>query len=187
MNPKSLTGVTFLANAEMKCSDQQLLSGFQFESLNNRRFRYNYECTNFNQELTEEEVSNPWTDYLGWHPDSADSNGDVNFLDRQNIDCSGKGFLATIQMEVDFDGEFLRYIYTCKQPTSLEIDVTKCEDRRTTSGDAENYFLPSLRYHHVSCGVNEAMKSFQLQVDYDPPGGHVWYNFSCCRLDQVQR
>ena len=133
------------------------------------------------QALASDTVTNSWTDYLGWHPDYADVNGDVNFLDRQNVDCSGKGFLASILMEVDYDTDQLRYIYQCGKPASRHPEA-ECEDRKTTKSDAEKYFLPTLRHHHVRCEKGEVLKSFLLQVDYDLPGGHVWYNYSCCRL-----
>ena len=188
MDPKSLSGVTYLSNAEIQCSERQLLSGFQFESLSNKKFRYNFECTKANQELTTETISNPWTDYLGWYPDYANSNSDVNFLDRQNVDCADKGFLASLQMEVNFETKQLRYIYQCRLPKSKDTKV-RCEERKTFLTDAENYFLPSLRHQHVRCEDSEVLKSFLLKPDYAAPTGqskvwrgNIWYDYSCCKL-----
>lgn len=182
MDPKSLIGITYLANAEITCPEKHLLSGFQFENLNNKKFRYSYECTNLKRNLTADTVYNTWTGYLGWVAAYADSNGDVNFLDRQHVDCSGKGFLASVLMEVDHESKQLRYIYQCSQVISRHLRKAKCEDRRTTRAEAEHYFLPALRHHHVQCEEGEVLKSFVLQVDYDPPHGHVWYSYSCCQL-----
>ena len=179
MNAKSLSGVTYLANAVMECSERQLLNGFNFQNLDDKKFRYNYDCTNVKQELSTETVTNPWTDYLGWYAEYANSTGDVAFLDRQNVDCSGKGYLASFQMEVDYDSEKLRYVYKCGHRTLQE---DKCGLRTTTPVDSENFFLPTLRHHHVHCKDDEVLRSFWLKVDYILPRGHVWYDFSCCAL-----
>ena len=180
MNPKSLSGITYLANAPFECPAMQLLSGFQFQSLNNRKFRYSYECANLKRELTTDTVSNPWTNYLGWAADFADSNGNINFLDRQNVDCSGKGYLASLEMEVDYEGELLRYNYQYRKPAATRGLDAQCEERKTDPVDAKNYFVPTLQHLHVRCKDNEALKSFWLRVDYNPPEGHAWYEYSCC-------
>ncbi len=162
--------------------DRNLLSGFQFQNLNNKKFRYDYQCTNVDQSLALTTVENEWTDYLGWNPDYADSNGDVNFLDRQTVDCSGSGgLLASLSMEVNYETKTLRYFYQCGMPANSH-QAPRCKDTTTPKRDSENFFLPSLRHHHVRCDKNAFLQKFYIIVDYDQPRGHVWYHYTCCTL-----
>jgi hypothetical protein len=180
MNWKSLTGVTFLSNAELECPEDRALKGLQFEEDNRKKFRYSFECSTVGGELTFESISNPWSAYLGWNPEYADKNGNVNFLDRQTADCTGKGFLASLAMEVEYDRQELRYLYKCAKVAP--VFSPKCVDRRTAAHDSEGFLLPALRYHAVSCDDGEYLQKFNLMVDYEEPNGHVWYRFTCCTL-----
>jgi hypothetical protein len=186
MNWRSPVGITYLASTEMQCPEHQLLNGFQFEHLNKKKFRYRYICgAKHSLQLQHKNVTNGWSDYLGWVSNPGDKLGNINFLDRQTVDCTGRGFLTSIYMEADFDEERLRYIYTCGKPSrsDLPLEQVQCNDRQTPKQDSEDFRLPALEHHFVSCNKNEFLVKFNLKVDYEGPRGHVWYHYTCCSVD----
>jgi hypothetical protein len=183
MNWKSPTAITYLANSELQCPENQLLNSFQFEHLEKKKFRYKYECgARRSLQLEYKNVTNNWSAYLGWVSNPGDRLGNVNFLDRQTVDCTGKGFLTSVYMEVDFDTEHLRYIYTCGKPISVALEAYKCNDHHTQKYDSEDYRLPALEHHFIKCNKNEFLVKFFLRVDYEAPRGNVWYNYTCCSI-----
>ena len=182
MQWNSPVGITYLASSAVECPDNQLLNNFQFEQLEKKKFRYQYECRVEGLELQYENVTNDWSAYLGWISNPGDRLGNVNFLDRQTVDCSDKGFLTSFYIEVDYNTENLRYIYTCGRPRNFVFDSSQCNDQETAKFDSEDYHLTALEHHSVKCNKNESLVKFYLRVDYEAPRGHVWYHYTCCSV-----
>lgn len=178
INWRSRRGVLFLANAQIDCPEGKVLANVQMERQLNT-FRYVYECFGADDDLEYETVANEWTAYMGLYEKIGRSSG-VNFLDRQNVDCSGKGFLTSIQMEVHLEAEMLRYVYRCGRKTNA-LQSQVCRERQTAKQDADDFYLPSLMQHQLRCKDNEGLMKFRLRASYEPPNGYLLYHFSCCR------
>ena len=175
MDWKSPRGITYLAKAKIECPEGQILQKLVFKQEKKKEFRYTYECVVITEELTYENVTNEWSDYLSESPDQ----GDVNLLDQQSLDCFGKGFLASISMEINLLTEKLRYVYKCGK-ISNAVGRSACEARQTQKHDAENYYLPTLEHHGIKCQGEELLSWFQLQTESNSSNGLLWYNYECC-------
>lgn len=183
MDPKSESSISFLSKAKIACPQQEILSSFVYEQNDKKQFRYNYECVGIRTKLMTEEIINDWSEWGHWNYASPESRrlGNVNFLDRQTIECGGRRFLTSLQTENQFETISMRYIYQCAKPEG-RMRKPDCEDRTTDNDDSRDFFLPALQDHNVKCNENEGLSKFFLRVDYKPPRGHVWYNYTCCKL-----
>ena len=180
MNWISPQGIIYLASAQIECPVGEILHSIEFEHTF-KNFRYAYRCLRANQELEYKTIVNDWTDYLGWATHLVGKLGDVNFLDRQLLQCPEGGLMASIRMEVDFEAEKLRYIYKCGKLKSGSAPT--CHDRQTPEIDPVNYHLPTLEQLGMKCESNEGLFKFQLRARYDTP--RIWYNFTCCSLPET--
>lgn len=184
MDPKSESSISFLSQIKIECPEQEILSSFVYEQNDQNQFKYNYQCISLNTKQVSRVFANNWSLWGKWNYASANSRrlGNVNFLDRQTVDCGRRGYLTSLETENNNATGSIRYIYKCAKATNVDVKANNCFERKTKKADSEDFYLPSLQYHHVQCNENEGLLKFVLQVDYKAPRGHVWYKYSCCEL-----
>lgn len=189
-NYKDLVTPQHLAKAAINCPAGQLLNQFQLEQRELKEYRYNYQCTDLNREVEAKTFANLWT--LWGHTDPAVKEGSLNFLDRQIVNCTNRGYLKSVQLEVNPAKQSIRYCYECAKPLGQLFDQSSCSERRTEKAyasfwptaeerqkyDSSNWSIISLDKHNVRCNDNEALHSFQMLTDVNLS----FYVYTCCPL-----
>lgn len=180
MDPKNTSSISFLESANIVCPQYRIISSFIFEQNDKEQFRYIYNCHEMKMNQVSQIVANNWSAWGPWLWTDK-KRGNVNFLNRQTVDCGQDGYLTSFKTENNHDEGNIRYKYKCAKSRGSNVKNI-CFERTTKKEDSEDFFLPSLCFHHIKCNENEGLVKFQLHVDYDERKGHVWYEYSCCRL-----
>ena len=128
-----------------------------------------------------ETVSNDWTAYRGLRENLVDRKGNILSLARQALDCSDKGFLTSVRVEVHLESEILRYVYTCARMKKNSDASQSCQERQTVKQESDDFYLPTLVRHSLRCEKGEGMRKFHMRGESELPSDKLWYNFSCCR------
>lgn len=100
----------YLDRHEMKCGDWQAITGFQLQ-VQGDKMRYEYYCTNENQELMVKGSEMCYDKSTSWTQGGKDY--DVVYLDRQNVEESNpeKGAIKSIKLETKYQSWSIFHSY----------------------------------------------------------------------------
>jgi len=106
-----------------------------------------------------------------------DGDGNIDFLDRLEVDCGSRGALYKFQYKRD-GGNRGYYNYKCKKPSGN--DLLQCGVQYTGSTDdaGGGDKIEFLDRQYISCNYNEVLRGFGLKR-YN---GGINYRYICCRL-----
>ena len=174
----STQGLVYLSSAQIECPKGRVIGSIKFERQMNT-FRFVYQCFRMKGDLLYQTLTNDWTVYRGSSESVVGKRGNILLLGLQALDCSDKGFLASIRMEVQLESDMLRYIYSCARKKKKNSDVGQsCQERQTANQEADDFFLPTLVRHSIRCEDDEGLKKFQIRSD---ARSNLRYNFGCCK------
>jgi hypothetical protein len=113
MIEKSVNGIADLSGLTIGCPrEDQLLKSFEMEiKRKTKKFRFNFQCLDMKARLNNISFANEWTACGNWTSNPGGKLGNVNFLDRQVVDCKGFGYLTFFTVEMDFEAQQLRFVY----------------------------------------------------------------------------
>jgi len=164
----------FLDRHNVTCGNKSGINRFQYtlgDQTNNDtkdKFQYKYTCTN-GGDLEDIDASKTTATNDG-------GNGNVYFLDRQEIICPSDEILNKFKLERPGEPNKIYYSYNCiKSKKPLTCRTAHTEKVNIVNDDNTK----NLKNYNVSCAKDEVLQRFLLKRG--TPDSLVGYDYTCCK------
>jgi hypothetical protein len=162
-----------LANLNVQCQKDEVLSSVTLTNAGNNKAKYNFECCRIESDDPIKVTTSKATTPSSWY-----SNGSVSMLAEQNVNCQNNG-LQQMKLTANPDRDFAYYDYTCGVFSSGVNMNVKCTPK-STAWTNDNGTLQPLVSTQVKCGEQEYIS--QMKVARDTNNGKIRYDYSCCEV-----
>ena len=106
-----------------------------------------------------------------------DGNGQIIYLDRQNIHCGENEEISSFYMHHDSNLKKYQFVYQCCK-TSVPCEKNRFEKNKLTIiGDGRVIWLDR---QDVNCGNNGYLNQFNLHTDHSTTPLKVQFKYHCC-------
>jgi hypothetical protein len=154
----------YLDRQTLNCSPGEVMTKFTFHGCGGENFKYKAVCKKPPQGFEKSVIKTT--------PCALARGKDIQYLDRQNVDC-GKGSVLTGFRFEGCGGNNMRYAYTCATPKApLTIFKTQSSGCHIARGEKLQY----LDQQQPSCGINGVIQGFHL---VGCGGNKMKYNVKC--------
>ena len=163
-----------ITNLNVKCADDETLSGFVLKDAGNNQSKYSYTCCKIS---SDDAISVANT--TSQTSPSLYSDGSATVLDQHNINCQPNG-INGFNVTANPSRDFMYFNFGCAETSSSTVNINKTCTQKSTDWVADDGTTRPLTSMNVACSDVEQLSRVQLVRDTDKK--QMKYDFTCCEV-----